>query len=325
VLDSAFLRAEPTANNRTIAQSLFEQGRRLMQSGDYTGACTKFEESQKLDPGGGTLLNLGLCHEKQGKLGSAWADFKEALSSARRDGREDRAAVAQEHIAALEPRVPKLTIAVSEPVSGERVLVDGSPVGQGAWGSPMALDPGSHEIAVRAPGKKEWKASVSLQPSEEKALTVPVLEAGPSEDAPVNTPQPTAEKPAGSSHDPAAEGDGRRTIGWIVGGVGVAALATGTYFGIETLSKRKASDAECPAGDSSCSAEGVRLNDQAYTYAWVANIAIGLGIVGVGVGTYLLVTGSSASTDRPAGARSRIGVDAAVVPGAAQVQVRGTW
>jgi hypothetical protein len=105
--------AEASGSDRSLAQSLFEQAKQLMVAGKYEEACPKLAESQRLDPGGGTLLNLGLCHERQGKTASAWSDFKEALSVARRDNRSERIRDSEEHIAALEAKLPWLTVSVT--------------------------------------------------------------------------------------------------------------------------------------------------------------------------------------------------------------------
>ena len=76
--------------DRQIAQSLFDEGRILLEADRPREACPKFAESQRLDPGGGTLLNLALCLELSGKTGSAWARYQEARAIAARDGRKDR-------------------------------------------------------------------------------------------------------------------------------------------------------------------------------------------------------------------------------------------
>src|SRR5690349_10947186 len=95
--------AEPTAAERSLAAALFDQGRTLMGEGKVDEACVKLAESQRLDPGGGTLLNLALCHEKQGKIATAWTEFREARATAKKDNRPDREAAADNEIAKLEP------------------------------------------------------------------------------------------------------------------------------------------------------------------------------------------------------------------------------
>ncbi len=65
--------AEPSADDRTVARSLFDQGRALVKDGNYAAACPKLEESQKIDSGVGTLFNLADCYEHLGRFASAWA------------------------------------------------------------------------------------------------------------------------------------------------------------------------------------------------------------------------------------------------------------
>ena len=137
------------ATNRAAAQSLaaealFNEGRTLMDAGDYVHACPKLAESQRMDPGTGTLLNLGICYQKAGKTASAWGTFKEAAVLARRDNRADRVTYAQEQIALLEPGLSYLTVVVSDATKtiGLAVQVDGAALGEGAWGTAIPTDPG---------------------------------------------------------------------------------------------------------------------------------------------------------------------------------------
>ena len=60
------------------AEVLFRQGRELMTAGKFNEACTAFAESQRLEPGVTTLLNLAGCREKNHQLASAWGLFLEA-------------------------------------------------------------------------------------------------------------------------------------------------------------------------------------------------------------------------------------------------------
>src|SRR5688572_25506958 len=87
-----------TATERALAQSLFDEARIAMKEGNYAEACPKLAKSQKLDPSGGTLLNLAVCHQNEGKTASAWVEFNDALSQAIKDNRADRQALARKGI-----------------------------------------------------------------------------------------------------------------------------------------------------------------------------------------------------------------------------------
>src|SRR5438445_6331746 len=109
ILLAAIVTASATARGSSgqdiaTAQALFDEAKRLMKAGKYAEACPKLTESQRLDPAAGTMVALALCHESEGKTASAWAEFGEVLSDARRDKRADREQAAQQHLKVLEPK-----------------------------------------------------------------------------------------------------------------------------------------------------------------------------------------------------------------------------
>ena len=94
--------AQPAANDAAMAETLFEDAKKMMARGDYAAACPKLSESNRLDPGSGTLTALALCHEQEGKTATAWAEFIQVVSEAQQAGRTDREKFARQHVAALE-------------------------------------------------------------------------------------------------------------------------------------------------------------------------------------------------------------------------------
>src|SRR5215468_9365477 len=119
-----------------LAQALFDEARQLMEQKRFSEACPKLAESQRLDPGGGTLLNLAVCHEKEGRLATAQTEYGEALSVAVKDARKDREAIARERLAALEGKIPRVVVVVppAADVEGLEVKLDGLVLRRAAWG-----------------------------------------------------------------------------------------------------------------------------------------------------------------------------------------------
>jgi hypothetical protein len=287
-----------TTSNSAAAQALFEQARTLMAQGRPAEACPKLEESQRLDPGSGTLLNLARCYEQAGRLASAWNQYLEAASAARSAGNKERETEARKRADALRPRLPSLVIAVSaeaRAIPGLEVLRDGELVGAPQLGVPIPTDSGEHTLEARAPGRIPWKAVVVLKSESHTAtVSVPMLAAESSAPAPAAVA--AAAPPPTATQESAASGGsglgGRRTLALVAGGVGVVALGVGTAFGLKSMSRHDEAEKYC--NGSECTDErGVTAGNEAYAAGNVATIFTIVGVVGLGAGVILWVTAPS--------------------------------
>lgn len=177
---------------------LFREGRALLLAERFAEACPKLEESQRLEPRGGTLLNVAACHERVGRIATAWAEFHEAAAAARTEGHAARLSLAEQRIAALDPRLPWLTLHVSAEAAaqGVRVTFDGAEIVPAAWGKDMPIDPGSHVIAVNAPGRVEHRYTVVARESLKQTVELRGLA------APEPAPEPAPIEPVAPAEPP---------------------------------------------------------------------------------------------------------------------------
>jgi hypothetical protein len=233
-------RAASSAEDQALATMLFREARSLAASGKTAEACLKFEESQRLDPSGGTILNLAHCHEVLGLLARSWSEFNEAAVAAGREGRRDRLEEANARLRALEPRLSRLTIVVPPhaEVAGLRVERDGHELGRGAWSTPMPVDGGEHQVQATAPGRKPFSVRIAMaREGDARTVTIPVLELAAAVVAPLTEMAPPPAAPAAVvTVTPSRRPDHLRTAGWIVGGAGVAQLVVAGVFGIQAFS-----------------------------------------------------------------------------------------
>ncbi len=279
------------------AEAMFDEARRLLAAGDVKAACPKFAESYRLDPALGSLLNLAACHEKEGRVATAWSEYRDAEAQAQKARDDKRVAYAKKQAAALESRLPRLAIAVTETPPSFAVTRNGAPIGDASYGMSLPIDPGPQELAATAPGRERWTKQITLAEGAKLRLVVPDLGAAKAQpvaakpsssvgDQPSSTPLPPP--PDASATQPTS---GQRVAGLAVGGVGLAGLAAGAVFAGLTAGQKAAADERCP--DKLCDALGLDDIATAKTFAWVSDISFGVG------GALVVVGGIVALTARP--------------------------
>ncbi len=311
--------ADSSLADKAAAQSLFDEGRKLMIEGRFAQACPKLAESEKLDPGIGTQFHLADCYEHVGQTASAWAGFLEAASTAKSMGQGEREKVARDRATALAPRLSRLTIVSpgAEGLAGLEIKRDGALVGRALWGTAIPVDPGAHVLEATAPGKKSWQGTAQVTGEKANVVaTIPALE-----DAPPGAGAAAVSSTGAVGADARGHGNGHRTLGLVVGGVGIVGLGIGTVFALSAKSKYDDSVKLCsPADKNLCPAPGVTLRDQARSAGTVATVAFGVGGAALIAGAVLFFTAPSGSTETP-----RVAVVPAAAPGSAGLVVVGVY
>jgi hypothetical protein len=227
---------EPRGTEVALAEALYRQARELMAQGKYEEACPKFAESYRLDAATGTLLNLAACHERQGKVASAWLEYSDAVVSARRDARPDRVRFAEDRVAAIEPQLSRLTLSVppEADVPGLEIRLDGALIAPASRGVPTAVDPGRHRVEARAPQKVPWARDVDVgKNADQQSVTIPKLAEAAAATAIASGGTGTPSTSLGTTETPAHDQIARnRPIPTSVYIAGVTSVALGVAAGI---------------------------------------------------------------------------------------------
>lgn len=270
--------------SKAAAEALFNQGKELFDAEKYEEACQKFQASQDLDPAVGTLLYLGDCNEKRGKVATAWGAFQQAISLAEQLD-DKRLEIAKVRATALEPRVSQIKVNVPIPVDGLVVRQDGEELPASTFGTALPADAGLYNIEATAPGYEPFEKEFIVEDGGKTvSLDIPKLKKRGAD-----TPLPTPE-PGGSGGEDAAGVDPLLVGGIVVGGLGVAGIAIGAVFGAMADSTNEESLAQCRADDPSiCLQEGVDLREDAQTQARTATALFVVGGVALAAGTALVI------------------------------------
>jgi hypothetical protein len=246
-----------------------------MEGKNYQEACAKFSESQKLDPAAGTLMNLATCEEKVGKLASAWQHWKEAIDAL--PPKDDRIGFARSRVEELEKKLPRLLVTLSSGRDkGAKVFRDEIEIGPAGEGVPLPVDPGPHTVTVRMPDHIPKAVTVTVEIGEQSQVDV---RPGPIDPAAI-------EKKTEKSASP--------TLGWVLGGVGVAGLATAVVSGLLILNAQKTIDANCTG--KVCNQRGLDAVSNGKILLVVNTGGWAVAGVGLGLGAYFVLSSPRSRT-----------------------------
>ena len=310
--------ADATPADKAASDVFFKDAKKLVEEGRFNEACPKFEESQRLDPTPGTLLNLGDCYRSVSppRNASAWGAYRQAEVMSRQRGDAARQEGAVLRAQAVEPLLSKVTIVVPPlaRIPGLEVKWDGRAVGDGLFGTPFPVDSGDHTILASAPGHKTWtgKGLVGAN-SSTTTVTLPILPLGAAE---------------GTSGAPGADVPYRgtqRMLGVGVGVVGLAGIVIGSVFGVKAANKNAESLPHCQPNNSKlCNATGVALGEDAFGAAAVSTVGFVAGGVALAGGAILFLTAPSGPAKSMTG-RPRFEAAPIFGFGVGGVSVRGVW
>lgn len=303
--------APAAAQERAAAEALFQEGRRLAEAGKHAEACAKFAASDKLDPSVGARLQLGRCNLEQGKTASAWLAYKDAENLAARSGDTRRAAAARAEAAAIEPRLSYVVLKPAGSTPDLVVRFDGDEKPAALLGQRFPVDPGEHTASASAPGRIEWKTTVSVDKPGVIEVAIPALESVAATDPDPVKPDPDSVEPDPDPVEPDLEitpppadadsdpGRTRKLLAYGVAGGGVALVATGLVFGQLARSAYNDRVDHCQAGNV-CTPEGLELIDKAQSRATLATALAIAGGAAVAAGVVLYLTAPRGDGDATA-------------------------
>lgn len=308
-------------SDEALAEVLFKQGRDAFESGDYEKACAKFEESYRIEATVGTQLNLAACEEKRGRIATAWGLFRAVQRKL--PANDPRGAFADKNVKSLALRVPHVTFVLKAGAPADtEVNIGEVQVKSGAFGEKLPFDPGEHKWIVSAPGYLSRTLTLHLK---EKADIEVLLFPGDKQEVvspnPQNSPPPYLRDTEESNFN-------RRTASYALAGVGVAAVASASIFGVMTLNKRSAGNASCPSVDD-CSEAGAKALDQARGYRLATNVSWVVAALSMGTATYFYFTvpddDKESARNDTSFPRPRLSLGLGAAPLGAAISIRGAF
>ncbi|HEU5077063.1 MAG TPA: hypothetical protein VFU02_22890 [Polyangiaceae bacterium] len=276
------------SQSRQRARALALEGIELFEKERWSEAHERLSQAFELFPAPTVALLDAKALEKLGRLIEAHATFERAAAlsvddespkpfqRAVREAERERNRVAR--------LIPRLTVEVRGASPSHTLTIDGVPLPRETWGTARAFDPGSYTVVAKRGANVEQSEQFTLSPGSEVSLILTLAK----DAAPMTAPPPTvvAAEPRSSA------------LTWAALGVGAAGLATGIVAGLVMRSAQNELDADCTP---SCPETSRETLDRFRTARTVSAVGYSAGAVGLGLGLWLLLDGTSAGEAPAAG------------------------
>ncbi len=266
------------------AAAVFQEALKASERGDAAAACRLFQASYALEASDGTALNIGGCRETDGDFVGAYNVFAEVSVRAEKAGRKDRVEIAMQRMKALETKVALVAVRLGAMGPDRTVSLD-KKVTPLLLSLPVAVSAGPHLVEVSGKGglvaSRTLNAAVGETALLDAALPLSV------EPPPSAAPPPERVSPAQS------DSASRKTVGFVVAGVGLVSLGACAVTGVMALGKKSDADAAQKQFDRAAFDASTNDGKSLATLSTVTGI---VGAVATGVGVYLVVTSPTSTT-----------------------------
>ena len=267
------------------ARQLYSQGVTQEAAGDWAGALSSFQQVARIKMTPQVRFHIARCKEHLGRLNEALGGYRMAEYEAEKSSDDTRELLTEIRKARgeLKERIPKLTIVRGRGASAIKIELDGVALGQKQIGTEVNVDPGPHVVSGVLKNGQRFEANVELGERDSETVTLDVPEE-----------LQAAAGPVREDGDVTGEGSGATTpkpskssAPWVIGGLGLASLGASAVFFVLSENAKKKLDDECLGRTCPDTLEDTQK--QGETYATLSGVTLGLGAVGVGVATIMLI------------------------------------
>lgn len=251
-----------TSSASADAYRYFQAGQKAFNAGNFVEAARAFEQAFQILPNPAPLINAGDAWEEAGEYAKAARDYQKVvhLKGASDQDRTD----AIDRIAKLKPDLGTIELLGK---STERARIDDE---EFHGGEDVFVYPGNHKVTlvdVPGAGVRVLRVEAGAARSVDLASLLPPKQGTPKQ----------SDGKVGAEVAPAQSGISPLT--WTAYGVGALGAIGTLYFGLQANSAANSFDAKPNRSDY----------DTFNRDKLLTNISLGVGVVGVGVGTVLLL------------------------------------
>jgi hypothetical protein len=328
---AALAHAQPTAADISTAKQAFESAVVLENERHWAEAAVELRQAIAIKDTPGLRFHLAHCEVEQGHLVAASVEYDRAARLLRQGVKApDVQKLLGPVSAALEARIPRLTVELPLDLSAPSAALDGKPYPSSELALGVPLDPGRHVLRVTAEGRRPFEQVLVLSEGQPETVRPQLAVAAPpiTSAAPRRRTVPPISAPVRSSSDDSGSsaklylliGESVLTVAGLGVGIGGQLLASSASDRVGTAQTR-IDDASGGEGSACNRAElsgacrdlqdAIGDHDNALTLSKVGFISAGVGAIAL-VTTWLAYPNSapraSAARVYPVATFGRIGL-----------------
>lgn len=292
---------DATAAQKKEATDHFMTGKRALESKNLEKAVSELRASLEIVDSPNARLELARALRDSGHLGDAWAEYWRAAETATHLApKEERYAKTAEAATSeredLARKLAFIEVTVTHAPADVTLSVGGRIVPPDDWAGLLVVAPGTVDVVLTdGVGAELARRTVTAATGQTTPVTLDAqLPPAPTARASVDT---SDEEKDTSERTPAPQAavstSGRKKLrpyAYVTGGIGVAGLATFTVFGLLSNSTYDDLKGACPRG---CPPGKRSEIDRGIMQQTIANVGLGVGLVGIAAGTTLFFLSTS--------------------------------